>query len=192
VANMNWFNSKMGDLKNLIADTTGGVAVVPTPHSSATGKSANITTLKENVNKAIDEWALIRGHSWEIPKEVAGTAETWIEVDLSAHMLYAYSGGRLINGFLVATGPSTTPTIAGTFKIYSKFPIYRMRGTGYDLPDVPYVMFYHKSYAIHGVYWHNSFGVSISHGCINMLTSDAAWLYEIVKVNTYVFVHKRW
>jgi lipoprotein-anchoring transpeptidase ErfK/SrfK len=187
---MNWFNSKIGDLKNLVAPATKGVASVPTLHASATGKSATITTLKENVNKAIDEWALIRGHSWVTPQEVAGTADAWIEVDLSAHMLYAYSGGRLINGFLVATGASATPTITGTYKIYSKFPTYRMRGIGYDLPDVPYVMFYHKGYAIHGVYWHNSFGVSISHGCVNMLTCDAAWLYEIVKVNTYVFVHQ--
>jgi lipoprotein-anchoring transpeptidase ErfK/SrfK len=186
---MNWFNNKMGDLKKLVAPAAGGTPAAPMPHVAAAGKDVNVTTLKENVNKAIDEWALIRTHSWVIPEPVAGTVDPWIEVDLSDHMLYAYRGGRLINGFLVSTGASATPTLTGSYKIYSKFPTYRMRGTGYDWPDVPFVMFYHKSYAIHGVYWHNNFGVSISHGCVNMLTSDAAWLYEIVKVNTYVFVH---
>lgn len=105
---MDWFKSRVGDLKKLVAPAASGKSAVPTPRVVTSGKAVNITALKENVNKAIDEWALIRGHSWDIPKEVAGTADTWIEVDLGAHMLVAYSGGRLINGFLVATGASAT------------------------------------------------------------------------------------
>ena len=81
------------------------------------------------------------------------------------------------------------PTVKGSFKIYAKFPTYRMRGSGYDLSDVPYVMFFQGNYAIHGVYWHNTFGAPISHGCVNMQTGDAAWVYELVKVGTWVFVH---
>jgi len=189
VIDLNWFNGRLDDLKKLVVPTTSGKAAVPTQRVVTPGKEVNIITLKENVNKAIDEWALIRDHSWDIPVQVAGTDDSWIEVDLSVHMLYANRGDRLLNGFLVATGASGTPTITGCYKIYAKFPTYRMRGPGYDLPDVPCVMFFHQGYAIHGVYWHNNFGVSISHGCVNMQTNDAAWLYDIGKIGTYVFVH---
>ena len=176
-----WFNGRLEPLKKLAG---------PTFKAATAGKEASVTALKENLNKAIDEWAFIRGHAWAMPAQVAGTVDAWIEVDLSEHMLYVYRGGRLMDGFLVATGASGTPTITGSFKINAKLPTYRMRGAGYDLPDVPYVMFFQGNYAIHGVYWHNSFGVSISHGCVNMLTIDAARVYELVKVGTWVFVHE--
>ncbi len=175
-----WFNGRLAALKK---------AAAATPRAAAPSKEARVATLKENVAKAIDEWAFMRGHEWAMPAQVTGTDDAWIEVDLSEHMLYAWRGGQLLDGFLVATGASATPTIKGSFKISTKLPTYRMRGAGYDLPDVPYVMFYQGNYAIHGVYWHNSFGVSISHGCVNMQTNDAAWVYGLVKVGTWVFVH---
>ena len=64
-----------------------------------------------------------------------------------------------------------------------------MIGPGYDLPDVPFSMFFYKGYAIHGTYWHNNFGTPMSHGCVNMNTNDAAWIYSNAPVGTYVRVH---
>jgi len=31
-------------------------------------------------------------------------------------------------------------------------------GSDYNIPDVPYTMYYSGSYAIHGTYWHHRFG----------------------------------
>jgi lipoprotein-anchoring transpeptidase ErfK/SrfK len=53
-----------------------------------------------------------------------------------------------------------------------------MSGPGYRLPNVPDVMFFYKAYALHGTYWHNNFGQPMSHGCVNLRTEDARWLYE--------------
>jgi hypothetical protein len=57
-------------------------------------------------------------------------------------------------------------------------------GTYYDLPNVPYTMFFYNDkvpmmagYSTHGAYWHNNFGHPMSHGCINMKISEAALLY---------------
>ena len=41
-------------------------------------------------------------------------------------------------------------------------------GPGYNLPGVPYVMYFAGANAIHGAYWHNNFGRPMSHGCVNM------------------------
>jgi lipoprotein-anchoring transpeptidase ErfK/SrfK len=104
-------------------------------------------------------------------------------------MLYAYSGNQIISSFLVSTGTSNHPTVTGTYKIYAKLPTYTMVGPGYNLPDVPYSMFFYKGYSIHGTYWHSNFGTPMSHGCVNMNTNDAAWIYNQSSIGSYVFVH---
>jgi lipoprotein-anchoring transpeptidase ErfK/SrfK len=51
-------------------------------------------------------------------------------------------------------------------------------------------MFFYKDYAIHGTYWHNNFGRRMSHGCVNMKTKEAKWLYQWAPKGTLVVVHK--
>ena len=128
-------------------------------------------------------------HSWDIPEEVSGTNDFWLEVDLSNQILYAYSGNQIISSFLVSTGTSNHQTVTGAYKIYAKLPTYTMVGPGYHLSDVPYSMFFYKGYSIHGTYWHSNFGTPMSHGCVNMNTNDAAWVYNKSSIGTYVFIH---
>jgi len=49
----------------------------------------------------------------------------------------------------------------------------------YELPGVPWVCFFHiTGVAIHGTYWHTDFGRPRSHGCVNVPTEDAQWIYR--------------
>ncbi len=113
----------------------------------------------------------------------------WIDVNLSTQRLYAYEGDVIVRTFIVSTGVWATPTVTGKYKIYARYTSARMRGPGYDLPNVPYVMYFHKSYGIHGTYWHNNFGTPMSHGCVNMSIPDAEWLYYWSAFGTTVNVH---
>jgi lipoprotein-anchoring transpeptidase ErfK/SrfK len=65
-----------------------------------------------------------------------------------------------------------------------------MSGPGYYLPDVPYTMYFYKDYGIHGTYWHNNFGTPMSHGCVNMVTAEAGWLYNWSHLGIVVVVHE--
>ncbi len=112
----------------------------------------------------------------------------WIEVDLSAQRLTAWNGGKRVRSFNISTGKRRTPTIRGSFAIQSKFRSARMRGEGYNVPNVPYVMYFSGGYALHGAYWHNNFGTPVSHGCVNMRVSSARWLYNWAGVGTPVVV----
>jgi len=49
--------------------------------------------------------------------------------------------------------------------------------TYYYLPNVPYTMFFYKGFGLHGTYWHNNFGVPMSHGCVNLPTLMAEKLF---------------
>jgi lipoprotein-anchoring transpeptidase ErfK/SrfK len=103
--------------------------------------------------------------------------------------LRAYSGNTVLRTMVVSTGIARYPTPTGRFRIYSKYPSITMSGPGYYLPGVPHSMFFYRGYAIHGTYWHNNFGTPMSHGCINLTRSDAAWLYSWAPIGTLVVIH---
>jgi lipoprotein-anchoring transpeptidase ErfK/SrfK len=113
----------------------------------------------------------------------------WIDINLSQQMLYAYEGNTLVASFIVSTGTWQHPTVTGRYYIYLKFLYTDMAGPGYYLPNVPYTMYFYKGYGIHGTYWHSNFGVPMSHGCVNMRTDDAAWLYYWAPMGTLVNSH---
>lgn len=102
----------------------------------------------------------------------------WIDVDLTRQRLTAYQGNTPVFEATVSTGLPNTPTVVGQFRIYWKLTATNMIGPGYNLRDVPYTMYFHGGYALHGTYWHSNFGQPMSHGCVNLRTEDAEWLFE--------------
>ena len=119
----------------------------------------------------------------------SGNGVRWIDVDLTNQMVYAYEDESVVNSFIVSTGTWLTPTVTGQYKIYVKYRSAPMSGPGYYLPNVPYIMYFYKGYGLHGTYWHNNFGTPMSHGCVNLRTDEAAWLYNWASVGTLVNVH---
>jgi len=121
-----------------------------------------------------------------------GETERWIDVNLSTQTLVAYEGDTPVFNTLVSSGLPQWPTVTGQFRTYMKYESQTMNGylLGYDyfLPDVPYVMYFFEDYAIHGTYWHNNFGTPMSHGCVNVSTPDAGWLFNWAPVGTLVNV----
>jgi len=109
-------------------------------------------------------------------------------VDLSDQRYYAYEGDTLVRSSLISSGTWRYPTVVGTFYIYMKFVSSRMKGPDYDLPNVPYSMYFYKGYALHGTYWHSNFGTPMSHGCVNMPTAEAEWAYNWSEIGTPVIV----
>jgi lipoprotein-anchoring transpeptidase ErfK/SrfK len=117
-----------------------------------------------------------------------------IEVSIGREMLTAYEDNRIVRQTKVSTGlsravqegqiPWNTPV--GSWRIHSKMPTQHM-GSGnttsnveaYELLGVPWVCYFHENgNATHGTYWHNNFGVPMSHGCVNMRMEDAMWVFR--------------
>ncbi len=119
----------------------------------------------------------------------AARGRKWIDISIELQTLVAYEGERPVSATLVSTGrgelgdPATTSaTVQGTFFIREKHVTATMDGdelseSSVDLRDVPYVQYFHNSYALHGVYWHDAFGKVRSSGCVNLAPADAAWLF---------------
>jgi lipoprotein-anchoring transpeptidase ErfK/SrfK len=123
------------------------------------------------------------------PSQSAASSGRWIDINLSTQTLTAYEGSTPVFSTLISSG-STFVTPTGTYSILYHVRSQRMTGPGYDLPNVPWVMYFtHRGHAIHGAYWHNNFGQPMSHGCINMRPSEAEWLYSFAPNGARVVVH---
>lgn len=118
-----------------------------------------------------------------------------IEVNLTTQVLMAFEKGQQVLKTTISSGlPSgprgpdglSTKTPQGEFRILEKDPAKHM-GNGnlfadaddYELPGVPWTCFFTtQGHALHGTYWHQNFGTPMSHGCINMRTEEAKWLFR--------------
>jgi len=129
------------------------------------------------------------------PTSPGSAGEKWIDVNLSTQTLLAYEGTQVVYTARVSTGVSWYPTPAGTFYIQRKYRYddmtggSRARGDYYYLPNVPYCMYYYAGYSLHGTYWHNNFGTPMSHGCTNLSTADAGWIFNWAPIGTKVVNH---
>jgi hypothetical protein len=136
-----------------------------------------------------------------------------VVISLDEQALRIYNDGKLIRAFQVTTGRPEKPSLPGNWIIESKqsptvFKSDEPKGSPYWYPDTPinYAMLYHSGgYFIHDSWWRadygpdtqfphidssgDSFSFDGSHGCVNVATPDAAWIYNYVSVNTRVLIY---
>ena len=138
----------------------------------------------------------VLGDSIVLPSDAAKR----ISVDLTFQQLTAYENNQPIFNYSISSGTwNRTPT--GTFTIWTKVHSQKMSGgskklgTYYYLPNVPHVLFFYNDqtprqlgFSIHGAYWHNNFGVPMSHGCINMTTTEVGSIYDWAQIGTPITI----
>ena len=115
------------------------------------------------------------------PSEVPAKAK-WIHVDLSEQTLVAYEGDTAVYATVISSGKEGYEPPTGLFEVQQKYISTTMNATDpidgfYEVEEVPWTLYYHGGYALHGAYWHTDFGKVRSHGCTNVAPVDARWLY---------------
>jgi lipoprotein-anchoring transpeptidase ErfK/SrfK len=115
------------------------------------------------------------------PKKI-DPKKKWIHVALGQQTLVAYDGDTPVMATLVSSGKKGYRPPRGTFYVHKKYVTVTMGGKdpiegAYRVEDVPWTMYYWRSYAVHGAYWHNDFGIARSHGCTNISPRDARWMF---------------
>lgn len=123
------------------------------------------------------------------PPEI-GEKERWIDIDISEQTLVAFEGDTPKYATLLSSGRESKiknkdhSTPRGMWRVREKHIVTTMDGDGtaagdlpYSIEDVPYVMYYHQSYATHAAFWHQNYGSQMSHGCVNLAPLDAKWVF---------------
>ncbi|HEU5076981.1 MAG TPA: L,D-transpeptidase [Polyangiaceae bacterium] len=113
----------------------------------------------------------------------------WIDISIVNQTMVLWEGETPIYATLVSTGRDglgepgkTLSTPRGTFRIYQKHVTTTMDSDvadhEFELRDVPWVMYFKGGYALHAAYWHDDFGRTRSHGCINVAPIDARYAFQ--------------
>ena len=119
------------------------------------------------------------------PDGVATDDETWVSIELDEQTLIAYRGTQPIFATLISGGRWKFPTPKGTFRITKKTALTSMVAPKwsteqYAVGNVPWVAHISELYALHGAWWHYAFGIRMSHGCVNLSTTDAREVYNLL------------
>lgn len=115
--------------------------------------------------------------------------EKWIDVNLTNQSLVAFEGDQAVLATLVSSGRKDKDnpekdhqTKPGVFRIREKHIAETMDADTatdgpYSIEDVPWIMYFNGSIALHGAFWHSNFGRQQSHGCVNLAPLDARALF---------------
>jgi hypothetical protein len=184
------------------------LADAPQVHAAPAGvrrRDVTLTRLSrapvlERMEKAKVTWLRIGERSWIRERDTVGPRiaegpaaarpdERWIDVDLERQIVTAYRGEKPVFAMLASTGRgalgSEQATPPGEYRIWVKLRSSDMDNlenleaqTNYAIQAVPWVLYFHRGYGLHGAFWHRAFGRVQSHGCVNLTPSDAERLFE--------------
>lgn len=115
-----------------------------------------------------------------------------VVVDLNRQTMSCFEGDHEVYFCTVSTGgkydaqgnPSEKwATPVGKHTIWRKLVSVHMTGGttggGYDLPGIGWTtLFSSNGVAVHSTFWHNSYGIPRSHGCVNARPEDARWVFR--------------
>lgn len=167
------------------------------------------TVLSVEVNEDRQRWFEIKPGEWVadddfayvdriMPNPSRATAGRWISVNLSEQYLIVYENEQPIFATLISSGKETSgwATGTGTFTVYHKDETYSLLSPdpkdvgNYLIQDVPHILYYQGSWALHGAYWHDNFGTPSSHGCVNLSLADAEWVFNWATEGEWIILYR--
>lgn len=109
----------------------------------------------------------------------AALAKVVVNVDLSSQRMNVYVDGQHYSTWRISSGRRGYFTPRGTYR--PKWLKRMHYSSKYNNAPMPYSIFYHGGYAIHGTDVISRLGYPASHGCIRLHPSNAAKLFSLVK-----------
>lgn len=100
-------------------------------------------------------------------------------IELSKQQMTVSQYGRVLYVWPVSTARKGYVTPRGAWRPYRLNRMWYSRK--YDMSPMPYSVFYHGGYAIHGTNYVKRLGTPASHGCVRLHTANAATFYAMVQ-----------
>ncbi len=149
----------------------------------------------------------------QLMQQYSALKQKVVVVSLSEQAMRIYNQGSLVKAFQVTTGRPEKPSLPGSWTIEGKqaptiFKSTEPQGSPYWYPDTPihYAMLYHSGgYFLHDSWWRSDYGPATqfphydssgdsfsfdgSHGCVNIATTEASWVYDYVDMSTPMIIY---
>lgn len=107
------------------------------------------------------------------------SAEIVARISKAEQSMQVYVDGQLYATWPVSTARRGYVTPSGVFRPQSFSRNHR--SSRYNGSPMPFSIFFHGNYAIHGSYHRRSLGKPASHGCIRLSPDDAEVFYYLVR-----------
>jgi peptidoglycan hydrolase-like protein with peptidoglycan-binding domain len=104
-----------------------------------------------------------------------------VEADLSLQVLALIRGSKVQRIYPISSGKPSTPTILGSYRVYSKTP-------GTNAKGMVYTSYFRGGYGIHGYAEVPTFAAS--HGCLRTPVPDAISIFRWIAYGDYVDVYR--
>ncbi len=108
-------------------------------------------------------------------------ADVVVQIDKSTQRMAVSVDGMMRYNWPVSTGRSGYGTPSGVF--HPQLMARRWFSRRYYNSPMPYAIFFHGGFAIHGTYELSRLGGPASHGCVRLHPSHAAALFSLVERN---------
>lgn len=187
-----WYTDRASEIYRLYYSTTYWIS------EARTSEDDGAIWYRVNGERNPDNYWVRGEHVRRIaPEELApispNVTNKRIEVDLEKQTFRCFEAETVVLDTLCSTGiylrnengQRIYGTPAGDWTISRKRPSRHMAGDDgasadfFDLPGVPWVSYFHWwGTAVHGTYWHNDFGIPHSHGCLNLPSETAKWVFR--------------
>lgn len=109
----------------------------------------------------------------------AGAASLVARIDVGSQTMTVSKSGQVLYRWKVSTARKGYVTPRGTYRPQRLHRMWYSRK--YEMSPMPYSVFYHGGYAIHGTNAVKRLGTPASHGCVRLHTANAARFYALVK-----------
>ncbi|MDX6726776.1 MAG: hypothetical protein QOK49_1581 [Baekduia sp.] len=103
-----------------------------------------------------------------------------VEADLSLQVLALIRGSKVERIYPISSGKPSTPTVLGTFRVYSKTP-------GTNAKGMVFTSYFHGGYGIHGYAEVPTYAAS--HGCLRAPVPDAVPIFNWIAYGDPVDVY---
>jgi lipoprotein-anchoring transpeptidase ErfK/SrfK len=102
-------------------------------------------------------------------------------IDISKQTMTVSEDGNVLYSWRVSTARSGYRTPRGNYRPTRMHKMWYSRK--YDMSPMPYSIFFHGGYAIHGTDAVSHLGRPASHGCVRLAPGNARTLYNLVKAH---------
>jgi hypothetical protein len=110
---------------------------------------------------------------------VAAQAELVVNISKAQQQLSVVVDGETAHRWTVSTGRARYPTPAGKFRPIRLEKDWYSRK--YNMTPMPFSVFFHRGYAVHGTLETKKLGRPVSHGCVRLLPANASILFALVR-----------
>ncbi len=126
-------------------------------------------------------FAAVAGAVFAVSVVAANAASIVAKVDLSDQTMTVYKNGFIKHKWKVSTARKGYVTPVGKYTV--KWSSKNHRSRKYNNAPMPYSLFFHGGYAVHGTTDLKRLGRPASHGCVRLDPKNAATLFALAEKN---------